>query len=48
METAIFVLCILSFTFSFFTFFTVRGMIKIFKVFLDTILASMKGEQEHE
>ena len=48
METAIFVMSVLAFTFSFFTFFTVRGMIKIFKVFLDTILASMKGKQEHE
>ena len=45
METAIFVLCILSFTFSFFTFVNTRGMIKVFKLFLDTVLKTMKDTE---
>lgn len=45
METAIFVLCILAFTFSFFTFVSVRNMLTIFQSFLNAILKTMNDTE---
>lgn len=45
METAIFVLCILAFTFSFFTFVSVRNMLTIFQSFLNAILKTIENTE---